>query len=740
VARASLNQTSFTAGELSPRVLGHTDLDRYASGLKKARNCHPVITGGLKRREGSLYVANAYTAVSRESVLVPFIQGRDQAWILEFADAHVRVFNADGTDAGVLLASPYTAAMLDSIDWAQSEATMYLFHGSVPIHRLQRLGAGTWVLSEASFTTEPFAEVGWNPSSGLTLSASTVGLGRTATSGPVFRAGDIGRAIIYDAGIAVITGYTSDTQVTVEITRAFPGLTAASPLWTIEGTPQVALTPSAKDPVGASITLTSPTAIWRAADIGAMVRINGGLCRITSLTSDLIANATIVRELTSTVASPALAWTLERSVWAFEYGYPRTGTVHQQRLIAAGNVKFPRTVWGSRLAEPLDFELGTADDQAFAFTIDSDDASAISYVTAARDLVVLTESGEYSLRSGVEKPITPTNVRVVPESNHGTAQVRPSLIGTETMFIQRAGRKVRALGYRYDFDQYKSPDIATLAEHITKSGVLGMAYQQEPDLLLWAYRADGKFLTCTIDRDQQPSVIGWSLHETDGQVESLASIPNGDREQVWAIVRRTIGASSFRFIERFDGTFEALHPTTTTEGPVYGCTVDSGVVVDNASGQSVFSVPHLSGAVVEVVADGSAMGLFTATAGTVTLPRTSKRTLIGLPFSSRGELLHPEFGTGEGSAQGNAARTGEITMHFLDTIGAKVVDGDGSAQTVPFRRFGPGILDESPEPFTGLMRLSKLGWGRGSSSLAVVQDQALPMHLLAVIRKHTVNG
>lgn len=732
-----LNQTSFTGGELSPRALGRTDLDRYFTAARKMRNAHPVIAGPAKRRDGSLYVANAQSNVAAESVLVPFVKGRDQAWMLEFANLTCRIYTA----AGVLvttLTSPFSLVHIGTMDWAQSEATMYLFHPNVPPQRLQLLGTGTWVLSAAPFTTIPFAEVGEMPGTAITLSNATVGTGRTATaSAASFLAADVGRAIVYDAGIAVITAFTSTTVVTVEITRAFPSVNVPLGQWTLEGTPQTTCTPGAKDPVGASITLVAGANAWRSTYVGAMLRINSGLLKITNVTDALNATGVIVRELTSTVAAPALAWSIEPPIWSSAYGYPRTGTVHQQRLIAAGTSKFPRTVWGSRLGEPLDFELGTTDDLAFSFTIDSDDASAIAWVSSARDLVVLTESGEYTLRSGVEKPITPTNVRVIPESNHGSAAVRPVQIGAEVLFVQRAGRKMRAMGYRYDFDAYRAPDITALVDHMTKPGLGRMTFQQEPDLMLWVVQNDGGFLTCTIDRDQQPSVIGWAQHSTQGSVESVASIPNGDREQVWAIVRRTINGAAVRLIERFDGTIERMHPSESDD-VVYGCTVDCGSVIDSAGGQATFTVAHLPNTVVRAVADGSEMGNFTTNgSGQFTLPRNAKRVIVGLHFDSEVELLTPEFGTNEGSAQGSAARTNEIVLRFLDTIGAKVKTED-SEQTVAFRQFGQNVLDQPPQPFTGLIPISTLGWGRtGPPRMSIVQRQALPFTLLAVIRQHT---
>ena len=740
--RLTLAQTSFTGGELSPRVLGHTDVDRYASGMKQARNGHPVVHGGFKRRAGFRYIMAAETNTAGGSILVPFMQGREIAFMLEFSDRWLRVINADGTDPGIAMVTPFEDFSLATLDWAQSDSTLYLFSHYSPIQRLQRISATSWVLGNAPFTTAPFAEIGARANRIGTLSLATVGVGRTlTTTNPHFLASDVGRAVISGPGIAVITGFTSTTSVTVEITRAFTSVSMAINAWIIDSSPQTTCTPSAASPVGATITLTLTDDGWRAIDVGSMVRINGGLCKIKAYTSALIVDATIVRELSGITAASALAWSLEPPVWDYDNGFPVTGTIYQQRLIAAGTTRFPRTVWGSRIGEPLDFELGTTDDLAFAFTIDGDEASAISYVTATKELAVFTESGEYSMRGGVEKPITPTNVRVQPESGHGCAQVRPVSINRETMFVQRAGRKIRGYGYRYDFDGFSSVDITTLAEHITETGIVWLAYQQEPDFLLWGVRDDGKFVSCTLDRDQQPSVVGWALHETDGFVECMATIPNDDADQVWAIVRRSINGSTVRYIERLDHQFEPLHPSVSTDGPVYGCTVDCGIVVDNAGGTDTFSVPHLEGEEVDIVADGSKLTRRTVgVGGALTIERTSKRTLIGLPFSTRGTLLNPEVSTQTGSAQGQPARTSEMVMRFLDTIGARVENSQGNTQDVPFRRFGPAVLDGAPEPFTGLLRVSLLGWERGESEISVIQDDPYPLHLLSVVRTHQVNG
>jgi hypothetical protein len=81
-----------------------------------------------------------------------------------------------------------------------------------------------------------------------------------------------------------------------------------------------------------------------------------------------------------------------------------------------------------------------------------------------------------------------------------------------------------------------------------------------------------------------------------------------------------------------------------------------------------------------------------------------------------------------------------MIMRFLETIGAKLRNKEGNEQQVPFRQFGAEVLDNAPQPFTGLLKVSLLGWERGESEITVIQDDPYPMHLLSVVRTHQVNG
>jgi len=818
--RLSTQQTNFTAGEISPRLAGRTDIDRYQNAAKVMTNCHPVIHGGAVRRGGSRWAQASKFSGASASRLIDFIVSRDVAYVLEFGDLYVRVFSPNGVYTGIELVSPYSAGQLAALDYTQGADTMFIFHSAVPIQRLRSFTPTVWDLSAAPFTVQPFDEVGYRPTTTLTLSATT-GTSVTATAGAaVFLASDVGRNIVSAAGVGVVTGFTSTTVVTIKVTTAFASTSMASGAWYLDVSPQAFLTASAKSPAGSAITLssgitraatltlsaltgaitvtasagvfsagdvgkviyadtgiltiatfTSATQVsgtttttfasssyasgaygitgdaFRTVDVGKYVRLNGGLAQITAVASTTSATATILTELSSVVAVPPLAWSLEDAMWSAAFGYPSTGTLFQQRLWVANTTKYPQNVWGSVTGEYLNFQKGTKDTDACVFQIASDTINPISYLASQTALVIHTFGGEFIMTGGTDTAITPTNVKIEPQTFYGSKGVRPLTVGKESVFVQRAGRKVRAMSYQIQIDGYVAPDIAALSEHITASGIIAMAFQQEPESIIWFVLNDGTLVSCTLDREQ--NVTGWAKHYTQGAFESVTVIPNGDTDQVWVIVRRTINGVVVRYVEWFDTTFQPMLPGASNQlayppvaAPVvYGTTVDAGIVIDSAPGTPTLTgLSHLEGMKVDVVSDGSVMGQFTVSGGQVTLPRAAHRSLVGLHFDSLATMLTPEVGTGSGTAQGNSMRIGEITLRFLNTVGGEVIDGDGvRVQELPWRHFGSQVLDQPPQPFTGEIRLEKLGWERGRAEITIAQVNPLPMHLLAVIRKITVN-
>ena len=87
-----------------------------------------------------------------------------------------------------------------------------------------------------------FLSGGTKPAVSLTLSLATVGTGRTVTaSGAVFAgtSADIGKSIVYQSGVATITGFTSTTVCTASIVSAFQSVSVPSGQWYFDCLPVI---------------------------------------------------------------------------------------------------------------------------------------------------------------------------------------------------------------------------------------------------------------------------------------------------------------------------------------------------------------------------------------------------------------------------------------------------------------------------------------------------------------------
>lgn len=726
--KLEVNTTNFTAGEFSPLLAGRTDIEKYNSSAKTLSNVVVLKQGGFTIRPPLALLGETLDS-SQESRLIGFIFSRTDAFQLEFGDLYIRVWR-DGalveSSPGVPyeIASPFSADEVFDLDFSQGADTMILTHGSHYPQRLRRFADAQWVLDDAPFSPAAVSEVGHRTAATMTLSLGTVGTGRTITaSAASFLAADVGREITWGGGTAVITGYTSTVLVTVSVTAVFATLVAASPDWVLLGSPMTTLTASGASPVGAAITLTLGAAGWRD-ETGCLVEINGGLARITSMDAGsptTVANAVILRELSSTVAAPADAWALLRPIWSDGAGYPKTCAFYQQRLWFGNTLSYPQSVWGSRSGLYFDFTPGTDDDSAVYKTVAAtDEVNPLQFLCGAGSLVMLGYGAEVEGKGGIEKPITQTNMQINAQSEWGCAPIRPVTVGKEILFVERGGTALRAI-FPQQVEGYDSTDVSVFSEHLLADGVKAISYERKPNSVLWVCTNSGALLAFTYNREQ--NTLAWCSGNTDGVVESLSTIPTDTADVTDAIVRRTIDGVTKRYVERLDWT--------ATTG-FFDCRIEQ----DIGGATTVPDLDALEGETVHANADGVFMGDFVVSGGEIELPRAADVVIVGLPYTATAVLPPPEVGTGTGTSTGQAKSVNRVQVRLQDTIGLTI-----NGQRVPFRQFGPGLLDQPIQPFTGLKEMPEYGWGDDSETdLTLTQDQGYPWTVLAVIRTLTVNA
>ena len=156
--RSTFAFTNFTAGELSPRLDGRTDLQKYFQGCKTLQNMviHPH--GGATRRPGTKFIAE--TKSNGEARLIPFEFSTTQTYVLEFGNTYMRVYKDGGQvlNSGTIveISTPYSAAEANELKFTQSADVLYIVHPSHQPRKLSRSSHTSWSLSLYAPTNNPF--------------------------------------------------------------------------------------------------------------------------------------------------------------------------------------------------------------------------------------------------------------------------------------------------------------------------------------------------------------------------------------------------------------------------------------------------------------------------------------------------------------------------------------------------------------------------------------------------------
>jgi hypothetical protein len=498
--------------------------------------------------------------------------------------------------------------------------------------------------------------------------------------------------------------------------------------------------------VGAGRTLTASaiTGInsdtgFQTTDVGRLVQFRDGHGKITARTSTTVVTIEILTDMGS--SSSSTDWSL--GAFSNTTGHATCVTFFEQRLVFAGTKSQPQTLFFSKSGdyENMDENRGgtVADDDAIIYTIASNQVNAIRFMTATRTLIVGTAGGEFAVSGGgTDVAITPTNILIKKQSNHGAANLDAIAVGNVTLFLQRAKRKIRELAYNFDVDGYLAPDMTILAEHISESGITQMAYQQEPNQIIWCVRTDGQLIALTYQREQQ--VVAWHRHifggsfsTGDAVCESVAALPTDDNEyQIWVIIKRTINGATKRYVEYLH-TFD-FDETDNTDFNF----LDSQLSYSGSPVTSISGLSHLEGQTVAILADGATHPRKTVTSGSISLDRSASKVKVGLPYTSLLQTMRLDAGSQDGTSQGKTKRIFDITLRIYESIGIEVGPDLNNMERIPFRSSAT-LMDQAIPVFTGDKEIEFRGNYETDGYVYVRQDQPLPLTILSLYPRLVTN-
>ena len=564
--------TNFTAGEITPRLFARTDISKYDNGAETVENYIVQPHGGLSRRPGTRFVAEVKSS-SAAVRLIPFEFNVTQTYVLEFGDDYFRVLKEGGqVESGgsvVEVATPYGTADLDSLKFAQSADVMYVVSPSYTIRKITRTSHTAWTITEVDLARGPMLDI--NSSTTTITSNGHSGSVTLTASADLFAATDVGRLVKVQHGFVKITGYTNATTVAGTVQALSDGRAEIMPSYTAatisfhEGDPDATgLEHNDRIEDSAGDFIAQGFVAGQTVTVSGTTNNNDTTGRLIVDVTDTVLTLAPGADLTTEAASSnnvvqgKLAADLTWQLGAFSgtTGYPRSVAFYEQRLVFGGTSNQPQTLFFSQSGDFENFESGSADDAGMVYTIGSNEVNVIRYLSSTRSLIAGTSGGEFIVRSGgADNPITPTSIQIKQQTNYGSADTSPAQVGNTILFLQRAKRKLRELQFNFDVDGYVAPDLTLISEHITEGGLVELAYQQEPDGVIWGVRADGQLACMTYKPEEK--IIGWTRQKIggvfgtgDAVVERVCALPGDlDEDELYLVVKRTINGATKRYIE-----------------------------------------------------------------------------------------------------------------------------------------------------------------------------------------------
>lgn len=565
------NRFSFNAGEVAPVLWWRSDLAKYSSSCKKIENYINIPQGGLRRRYGTENFFRVSNTTDNARIIVWEVD-RDVYFQLVFIDSQILIFNNEGGLVETVNSTPYSNADLDELYFKQVYDIMYLTHPLYPVQELKRTESTTWAMNEFEFSPPPMSIENTGTTT-ITVN-SIIGGYNLIASADLFDPSDVGRwaRFVSDDSLSYSGTFGTGDQGAVGVIMPVTGkvtLRTAGGIW--DGTLELQEQTFESSDWSTIGSITSENGnhngeiIRDIEGFNTRVRVlmavrgtatsdNG--CRWTLEADDIqytyfkIDNylsateveADKVHYLNTELSVPLDRWSL--GAFGGGNGYPTCIEIHEERMMLAGVLGTPATVYGSRINDWVNFQEGTLATSPIRFTLSSDVRNRTRWLSTETSLIMGTDYGEWTIgsRDGATA-LSGENVVAKRHTQYGSNPRQAVTASDMTLYIESGGRRIRSMVYSFaEKDGYMSVDMNILAPHLAEDfQFTRMAYSRVPEQVIWCVREDGELCAFTHERDQQ--VTAWSRHpfSDGGQVIDINSFLTNNGDVVTLLVNRADG-------------------------------------------------------------------------------------------------------------------------------------------------------------------------------------------------------
>jgi hypothetical protein len=600
-------------------------------------------------------------------------------------------------------ASPFNAADLGALNFAQVADVIYFAHQNYAPGKLIRYGHTNWQWVNVTF--------------GPTITAPT-GVGGTATT-PNTDAANSGNAYFPEPATYVVTAIDNATG---QESRASTGVTLTN---------DVTLKRNYN-----TITWTAKT--WSTSQ-GGYYRVYKaqnsnfpgyiGATTSTSFVDDNIDPDTSQGPPTGYNPFPGAG------------DYPGLIKFHEQRSWWGNTINHPNALYASRSAdyENMDYRQPGQADDSLAIGLVTDKVNVVNQLASTKQgLLALTSNCVFSIKGSNDDYIAATPPpKATVELTRGVSPLQPIIVDAAVLYQTMKTGQVRALGYEFEIDGLRTDDVSIFARHLFDNhSIVDWCWVEKPHSAILAVRDDGIMLVLTWDQAQQ--VWGWTTWSTAGSYLGVCSITEEGEDRVYALVQRTIEGVSQTYVERFASELwtDAADACYLDCAKTYFNTDTTITTFDR--------LDHLNGCTVMAWVDGA---LYSADAygnplvvvnGSLTLPAGGATVTIGLPFTSEIETLPLAMQTATGWTVARPQDAGHTVVKVINTAHIQVGPSEDNLFEVKQRQYED--FGNPTDLFTGNLDVDMAGIVGDEVTVYVKSDVPAPMEIVGILVEPNVGS
>ena len=449
-----IRQVSFNAGEVDRKNWKRTDVAEYLTAAQSLLNVEVGTTGLAKKRKGTSFKYNATDEAVFNSTMYEFIDKNGIYYIIMGGDLNFYVFTVPQdvyqvitdddqyvvtftgqqvtTDDNTIeliatIPTPYPGSDLLGIDYTNDNDALILTSPNWPPARIYISNYSPLTFSWQYLNIYPLPSYDYNQTN---YNPATVGITGTFTSGGT---------------------------LTFVFTFPLPGIPANSYTNAWVGGQIIGGGVSEFSPIGYAI-IKTVSQVGNVVTFTALVQIafqNSGYSTVGSQYS--------IRQPTWTSAPGNLNG----------LGYPAKCLYFQNRLWFGNTALLPNTIFGSKLNQPVSFDVGTGlDTDAIVYTIGQTNAGAIQWMNGGKQLEIFCSNYEFACPQNEDIGLTPGTFSVRQQSSYGSSSLlKPQTYLNDSYFVQKTGKAAINFHFTGVGLAYASTNVSPQSQHLMKTPI-----------------------------------------------------------------------------------------------------------------------------------------------------------------------------------------------------------------------------------------------------------------------------